>query len=271
MGSPKPAKRVRLERHSPFYWGITFEHPRLNLFGLRSIPQPNEIVTALESDDRVRVVVFDSAVESSFITHYDFRAKLEDSTNILSSATGLPALPDLLVRIRRARVVPIAAICGRATGVGSGVALARDTRFASPEGAILVPWEVRAGLVPGGGPMARLPQLIGRGRALDVLFSADDIRGDVAELYGYVNRALAGPEPDAFIDALATRIACFDKAAIADTKRLGGGRHIGTGMIIDSKGERQLSFRLPGRYRRSRVAAVQLRLGRDLWKKPLIR
>src|SRR6516164_5861534 len=93
-------------------------------------------------------------------------------------------------------------------------------RFASREKAILSQWEVGAGLVPGGGPMARLPRLIGRGRALEVLLSADDIRGDVAELYGYVNRALPDSELDEFVDALAVRIASFDKQAITETKHL---------------------------------------------------
>jgi enoyl-CoA hydratase/carnithine racemase len=220
MGSPKPAKRIRLERHSPFYWRVTFDYPPLNIFGPESIPQLNEIVTALESDDRVKVVVFDSAVEGFFITHYDFLAKLEDSTDIPAGPTGLQALPDMLVRISRAPVVSIASIRGRATGVGSELALASDMRFASRERAILSQWEVGAALVPGGGPMARLPRLIGRGRALEVLLGADDIRGDIAELYGYVNRAVPDTELDAFVDALATRIASFDKDAIADTKRL---------------------------------------------------
>jgi enoyl-CoA hydratase/carnithine racemase len=220
MGSPKEARRVRLEERSPFYWRVTFDHPPLNIFGPESIPQLNEIVTALERDDRLKVVVFDSAVEGFFITHYDFLAKLEDSTNIPPGPTGLQALPDMLVRISRAPVVSIASIRGRATGVGSELALASDMRFVSREKAILSQWEVGAGLVPGGGPMARLPRLIGRGRALEVLLGADDIRGDVAELYGYVNRALPDAELDAFVEALATRIASFDKAAIADTKRL---------------------------------------------------
>src|SRR5271155_2626121 len=220
MSSPKEAKRIRLERRSPFYWRVVFDHPPLNIFGPESIPQLNEIVTALESDDRVKVVVFDSAVEGFFITHYDFLAKLEDSTNIPPGPTGLQALPDMLVRISRAPVVSIASIRGRATGVGSELALASDMRFASRENAILSQWEVGAGLVPGGGPMARLPRLIGRGRALEVLLGADDIRGDVAELYGYVNRALPDAELDGFVDALATRIASFDKQAIANTKRL---------------------------------------------------
>jgi enoyl-CoA hydratase/carnithine racemase len=93
-------------------------------------------------------------------------------------------------------------------------------RFASREKAILSQWEVGAGLVPGGGPLARLPRLIGRGRALEVVLSADDIGGDLAELYGYVNRALPDAELDGFVDALARRIASFDKQAIAATKHL---------------------------------------------------
>jgi enoyl-CoA hydratase/carnithine racemase len=220
MNGPEKVKRIRLERRSPFYWRVTFDHPPLNIFGPESIPQLNEIVTALETDDRVKVVVFDSAVEGFFITHYDFLARLEDSTSIPPGPTGLQALPDMLARISRAPVVSIASIHGRATGVGSELALACDMRFASREKAILSQWEVGAGLVPGGGPMARLPRLIGRGRALEVLLGADDVRGDVAELYGYVNRALPDAELDTFVDALARRIASFDKQAIADTKRL---------------------------------------------------
>jgi len=214
------ARQIRLERHSPSYWRVTFDHPPLNIFGPQNIPQLNEIITALETDEQVKVVVFDSAVEGFFLTHYDFLAKLEDSTSLPPGPTGLPPLPDMLVRLSRAPVVSIVSIRGRATGVGSELALASDIRFASREKAILSQWEVGAGLVPGGGPMARLPRLIGRGRALEVLLGADDIPGDLAELYGYVNRALPDAELDAFVEALARRIASFDKRAIADTKRL---------------------------------------------------
>src|SRR5260221_13465886 len=93
-------------------------------------------------------------------------------------------------------------------------------RFASSEKAILSQWEVGAALVPGGGPMARLAPLIGRGRALEVLLGADDVRGDLTERYRYVNRSLPEPELDAFVDSLALRIASVDKHAIADTERL---------------------------------------------------
>lgn len=212
--------RILLTRRSPTYWRVSFDLPPLNIFGPAAIPQLDEIVTALETDEEVRVVVFDSAVDGFFLTHYDFTAKLEDTTRIPPGPTGLQALPDMLARVSRAPVVSIASIRGRATGVGSELALASDMRFASREKAVLSQWEVGAGLVPGGGPMARLPRLIGRGRALEVLLGADDIDGELAERYGYVNRALPDAELDAFVDALATRIASFDKQAIAETKRL---------------------------------------------------
>ncbi len=211
---------IRLVRRSNEYWRVSFDLPPLNIFGPAHIPQLEAIVSALETDDRVKVVVFDSAVEGFFLTHYDFLAKLEESTKFPPGATGLPALPDMFARLSRAAVVSIASIRGRATGVGSELALASDMRFASREKAILSQWEVGAGLVPGGGPMARLPRLIGRGRALEVLLGADDIGGELAERYGYVNRSFKDADLDEFVERLARRIAGFDKQAIAATKHL---------------------------------------------------
>jgi enoyl-CoA hydratase/carnithine racemase len=211
---------IHLERRLPSYWRVTFDMPPVNIFGPKHLPQLGAIITEIETDPEVKVVVFDSAVEGFFITHYDFLAPLEDSLAIPPGPTGLQSLPDMLVRLSRAPVVSIASIRGRATGVGSEVALASDMRFASREKAILSQWEVGAGLVPGGGPMARLPRLMGRGRALEVLLGADDIHGDLAERYGYVNRSLPDAELDGFVEALAMRIASFDKQAIAETKRL---------------------------------------------------
>ena len=211
--------QIRLSRRSPHYWRMTLDHPPLNIFGPDTIPQLDEVITAIEIDKDVRVVVFDSAVEGFFMTHYDFLAKLEDTTRLPPGPTGLQPLPDMLVRLSRAPVVSIASIRGRATGVGSELALACDMRFASREKAILSHFEVGAGVVPGGGPMARLPRLMGRGRALEVLLGADDIPGDLAERYGYVNRSFPDSELDAFVESLATRIASFDKRAISETKR----------------------------------------------------
>jgi enoyl-CoA hydratase/carnithine racemase len=179
-----------------------------------------DIMVQLEADDQVKVVVFESAVEGVFLNHSDFLAKIEDLTGIPQGPTGLEAWPDIMARLTKAPFVSIALIRGRATGNGSELALACDMSFASRELAILSQWEVGVGLVAGGGPTARLPRLIGRGRALEVLLGSDDVRGDLAEAYGYVNRALPDAELDDFVEALATRIASFDKWAIANTKRL---------------------------------------------------
>jgi enoyl-CoA hydratase/carnithine racemase len=188
--------------------------------GPQFVREFREIIAAIETDEQIKVVVFDSAVDGFFLNHSDFHAKLEDLTGLPQGPTGLEAWPDILVRLTRAPVVSIALIRGRATGNGSEIALACDMRFASREKAILSQWEVGVGLVAGGGPMARLPRLIGRGRALEVLLSSDDIGGELAQTYGYVNRALPDAELDGFVDALATRIASFDKWAITNTKRL---------------------------------------------------
>jgi enoyl-CoA hydratase/carnithine racemase len=209
-----------LTRNSDAYWTVTIDIPPLNIFGPHNIPQLENIVSSIEGDERVKVIVFESAITGFFLTHYDFLAQLEDSTKFPPGRTGLQALPDMLARLSRTPVVSISLIRGRATGVGSELALACDMRFASREKAVLSQWEVGAGLVPGGGPIARLPRLIGRGRALEVLLGADDINGELAELYGYVNRSLPDAELGAFVDRLAKRIALFDKQAIAETKRL---------------------------------------------------
>ena len=220
VNPPAKPEQIRLTQRSPAYWRVTIDNPPINVMGPEMVLQFQEVINALEVDENVRVVVFDSAVEDYFLNHSDFLAKLDDLTALPAGPTGLPPWPDFLVRLTRVPVVSIALIRGRATGNGSEITLACDMSFASREKAILSQWEVGVGMVAGGGPMARLPQLIGRNRALEVLLSSEDIRGDQAEAYGYVNRALPDSDLDAFVEALATRIAGFDKWAIANTKRL---------------------------------------------------
>lgn len=220
MDSTAKTSQVRITRKSPTYCRVIFDNPPLNLMGAEIVLNLREIMAELKADDQVKVVVFESAIDGVFLNHSDFLGKLEDLTGIPQGPTGLEAWPDILARLTRAPFVSIALIRGRATGNGSEIALACDMSFASREKAILSQWEVGVGLVAGGGPMARLPRLIGRGRALEVLLGSDDIRGDLAEFYGYVNRALPDAELDDFVDALAVRIASFDKWAISNTKRL---------------------------------------------------
>ena len=212
--------QIRVTRLSSTYWRISFDNPPLNLMGPQFVREFREIIAAVEADEEVRVLVFESAVDGFFLNHSDFLADMKDLTGMPQGPTGLEAWPDILVRLTRAPVVSIAMIRGRATGNGSEIALACDMSFASREKALLSQWEVGVGLVAGGGPMARLPRQMGRQRALEVLLSSNDIGGDLAEAYGYVNRSLPDAELDEFVDALAGRIASFDKWAIANTKRL---------------------------------------------------
>src|SRR5580692_7588482 len=194
--------QIRVERRSPAYWRVTFDNPPINVMGPEMVRQFQEVISALEADEQVRVVVFDSAVDDYFLNHSDFTAKLEDLTSMPAGPTGLPPWPDFLVRLTHLPVASIAVIRGRATGNGSELTLSCDMSFASREKAIISQWEAAVGMVPGGGPMARLPQLIGRNRALEVLLSSEDLRGEQAESYGYVNRALRDAELDSYVEAL---------------------------------------------------------------------
>ena len=212
--------QIRLTRLSSAYWRVAIDNPPLNVMGPQLVREFGEIITAVEADQEVKLLVFESAVDGFFLNHSDFKADFKELTSMPQGPTGLEAWPDILVRITRMPVVSIALIRGRATGNGSELALACDVSFASREKALLSQWEVGVGLVAGGGPMARLPRQMGRQRALEVLLSSNDIGGDLAEAYGYVNRSLPDNELDGFVDALAVRIASFDKWAIANTKRL---------------------------------------------------
>ena len=114
---------IRLARRSPEYWRVTFEHPPLNIFGPEMLPQVNEIITAIETDEQVKVVVFDSAVQGFFLIHLDFLSRLDDLAHLPPGPTGLHPWPEMLVRLSRASVVSIASIRGRATGMGSELPL----------------------------------------------------------------------------------------------------------------------------------------------------
>ena len=170
------AKQIRLTRRSPAYWRVTIDNPPINVMGPEMVRQLQELMNAIEADEDLKVVVFDSAVDGYFLNHADFNSKLEDLTSMPDGPTGLPPWPDFLARLTRLPVASIALIRGRATGNGSEITLACDMSFASREKAVISQWEVGVGMVAGGGPMARLPRLIGRNRALEVLLSSEDIK-----------------------------------------------------------------------------------------------
>src|SRR6201993_8994 len=180
-----------------------------------------ELLARMDASPSLRVVVFESANPEFYLAHFDL-IDASGSLGLLKTAgpSGLPILMDTFVRLTKSPVVSIAKIRGRVRGVGSEFVLACDMRFASREKTVLAQVEVGAGVHPGGGGAERLPLLLGRGRALEVILGANDFDGETAERYGYVNRALPDRELDGFVDALARRIASFDRRPIAAAKKL---------------------------------------------------
>ena len=207
-----------LERRNAAYWRVTFNHPPINTITATTVAELSQLVDLIERDAQLNVVVFASANPDFFLAHYDIEKDPGRTAALPVGPTGMPAWLDVTVRLSRAPVVSVASIRGRARGAGSEFVLACDLRFASRENAVLGQFEVGAGFVPGGGPMARLSRLVGRGRALEILLVADDIDGPCAAEYGYVNRAIADADLDADVDAMAWRLAGFDRDAIARTK-----------------------------------------------------
>ena len=214
------AKQIRIDKRSSAYWRATFDSPPINLIDPQTIHELDALVGEIESDPDVRVVVFDSADHDFFLAHFDVLVDKAVTSAMKPGRTGLHPWLDVLVRLSSAAAVSIASIRGRARGAGSEFALACDIRFGSRERCVLAQFEVGVGAVPGGGPMARLARLVGRGRALEIVLGADDFPGDLAAHYGYINRALPDGELDDFVEAFASRLSNFDKRAIAEVKKL---------------------------------------------------
>src|SRR5205085_9854616 len=160
MPSATMAAQVTLNRVTPTHCRVVLDNPPLNLMGPEFVSQMREVVTALENDDQVKVVVFESAIDGFFLNHSDFLANFEDLTSIPQGPTGLEAWPDALVRLTRAPFVSIALIRGRATGKGSELALACVMSFASREKALFSKWDVGACVVVVGGTLASLQRMM---------------------------------------------------------------------------------------------------------------
>jgi enoyl-CoA hydratase/carnithine racemase len=209
--------QLRVTAHSPTLWQVTFDNPPVNVIGPDMIRELKELLTELESNPTVNAVVFDSADPDFFLAHYDLDAD-PAVAEALPSPTGYAAWVDVTVRISKLAAVTISAIRGIARGAGSEFALATDIRFASREKAVLGQMEVGFGAVPGGGAAGRLPALVGRGRAFEILIGGADFDGDLAERYGYVNRSVPDADFVAFVHDYATRVSRWDHGAIGEIK-----------------------------------------------------
>lgn len=205
---------LKVVKTTPQYWRATFNSPPLNLWAAEQYEAFGNLLTDLENDKEVRVIVFDSAAEGYFIAHFD----LEKGPTI-PKTTALK-WPFMVRRLAKLSVVSIAEVRGRTRGIGSEFILACDMRFASREKAIFAQLEVGCGALPGGGGIEWLPRLVGRSRALEIILGSEDYNAEVAERYGWINRAIADAELSAFVDNYARRLAGFDTAPLAKAKSL---------------------------------------------------
>src|SRR6059036_154049 len=216
---PESAAHVRVIEETSAYWRVLFENPPFNIVDATIFEGLQDLLARMDSSPSLRVVVFESANPQFYLAHFDLTGKTGNITTAVGP-TGLPILMDTFVRLTKSPMVSIAKIRGCVRGVSSEFVLACDMRFASRENTLLGQPEVGVGVNSGGGGTERLPLLVGRGRALEIVLGANDFDGDTAERYGYVNRALADADLDEFVDVLARRIASFDRRSIAAAKNL---------------------------------------------------
>jgi enoyl-CoA hydratase/carnithine racemase len=219
MAKANPAGSMRVIEETAAYWRVVFDYPPFNILDATIFEGLQDLLVRMDANQSLRVVVFESGNPDFYLAHFDLTGKTGNITTAVGPS-GLPILMDTFVRLTKSPVVSVAKIRGCVRGGSSEFVLACDMRFASRENTRLGQPEVGVGVHPGGGGTERLPHLVGRGRALEIILGANDFDGDTAERYGYVNRALPDAELNGFVDALARRIASFDRRAIASAKNL---------------------------------------------------
>jgi enoyl-CoA hydratase/carnithine racemase len=185
--------------------------PPMNLLGPELVRDLVSLIQRAEADDAIKVLVFKSADPDYFISHVDV-TRIKEYREQAAKLTGEASIALLFRHLSASRLVSIAQIEGRVRGAGSEFVLACDMRFAARESAIFCQMEPAFGLIPGGGAAQHLARLMGRGRALEVMLSAEDYDAELAERYGWINRALPADALGGFVRSLAHRIAGFPAA-----------------------------------------------------------
>jgi len=196
----------------------TLDHPPINLLDLELMSELDRLSRELATDADVRVLVLSSADPEFFIAHADVALIAQLPTELRVKPTELGFFHAMVERYRTLPQATIAKIEGRTRGGGSELVLSLDMRFAAIGRAVLAQPEVALGIIPGGSGTQRLPRLVGRGRALEVILGCDDFSAELAERYGYVNRALAPAAIGPFVERLARRIASFPPGAVRRAK-----------------------------------------------------
>jgi len=211
------ASTISVERISSKIRKVIFTNPPVNLIVPETVLRLHEVVKELNADEKVKVVIFTSAVADYFYNHFDL-TKIAVFPNDVN-ADGNSIWTDLVIQLSKAPFISIGVIRGRTRGGGNELSLAFDLRYASREKAFFGQPEVGSGVIPGGGGSERLPRFIGRDRALEVILSSEDYNADIAEQFGWVTRTIPDNELDKFVDDIASRIASFDKTALVAAKK----------------------------------------------------
>lgn len=212
------ASRETISAHNEA--GVLFteiEAPPMNLLTPELVRDLVSLIQQTEADHSIHVIVFKSADPDYFISHVDM-TRIAEYRELATKLNGEPSLAMLFRYLSASRLVTIAQIEGRVRGVGSEFVLACDMRFAALESAIFSQPEAGFGLIPGAGAAQHLTRLMGRSRALEVLLSAEDYDAQMAERYGWINRALPAAALGDFIKSLAHRIANFPAVGLAAIK-----------------------------------------------------
>jgi enoyl-CoA hydratase/carnithine racemase len=196
---------------------VEIDAPPMNLNGPELLRDLVSLIQQAEADIAVQVLVFKSADPDYFISHVDV-TKMKENREAAMKLNGEASIGQLFYYLGNSRLVTIAQIEGRVRGVGSEFILACDMRFAALESAIFSQFEPAFGLIPGAGGAQHLARLMGRARALEVMLSAEDYSAELAERYGWINRALPANELGDFVNSLAHRIAKFPVAGRAVVK-----------------------------------------------------
>jgi enoyl-CoA hydratase/carnithine racemase len=191
--------------------------PPMNLLGTELVRDLVSLIQRAEADDACQVIVFSSADPDYFISHVDV-TRIGEYREEAAKLAGEPSIGLLFRHLSTSRLVTIAQIEGRVRGAGSEFVLACDMRFAARESALFSQPEVAFGLIPGAGGLQHLTRLMGRARTLEVILSADDYDADLAERYGWINRALPASTLREFVRSLAHRIAGFPPGGRAAVK-----------------------------------------------------
>ena len=197
----------------------TIDNPPINLLNNELYGEFGKLAEDVSKDDNIKVIVFDSADPDYFICHYDVSLLLLYPDKPPPKPTELHFGHQMQELYRTMPKISIAKIEGRVRGGGSEFVLSLDMRFGAIGKAILSQLEIPLGIIPGGGGTQRLPRLVGRSRAMEIVVGGGDYPAEIAERYGYINRALPPEEITPFVEELAYRIASYPAETIAAAKK----------------------------------------------------